>query len=156
MKKTCSNLTLVFSSSLPPVPVKGLKVAFLGKFGHPPRGRLANTEAWLEKQMSPDVIAPPYPPPSTAPPGEGAGGAGGAPSIFSPTGPVRSGGAGGTGGGVKGVKVPVDPELTALKEEYQRRLSKNPRGRMANDKEWLRGEISMAKAAPSVPSVGEQ
>ena len=115
---------------------------------------MANTEEWLENQMSPDVIAPPYPPPSTAPPGDGEG-AGGVLSIFSPTGPSRSGGAGGTGeGGVKGVKVPMDPELTALKEEYKKRLSKNPRGRMANDKEWLRDE--MAKAAPSVVSVGEQ
>jgi hypothetical protein len=48
----------------------------------------------------------------------------------------------------------MDPELTALKEEYKKRLSKKPRGRMANDKEWLRDEV--AKAAPSVPSVGEQ
>ena len=52
------------------------------------------------------------------------------------------------------MKVPMDPELTALKEEYKKRLSKKPRGRMANDKEWLRDEV--AKAAPSVGSVGEQ
>jgi hypothetical protein len=99
--------------------LKGLKVAFHGKFGHPPRGRFANTEAWLEKQLSPEVIAPPY----TAPEGE-----------LPYTGV-------GEGGAPKKVG-PMDPEIAALKVAYKNKFTTAPRGRRANDKEWLRGELA--------------